>query len=174
MKTFTLLKSLAFLSLYLLPVATSSAQTATDNPLTKGKQLVGFSLNTSWGGHFGFIGNVGVRYGYLPLDRVIVGTELNYGFNGSAFKDIRPGVFARYHFNSQKISPFVEGAYYRSFGWEQTENNGKWNSLTTNDARLGLGVKFRDLIKDKLSFEVMGGYSTQRKAFYEFRFALHF
>ncbi|GEM_PF-3199908 len=171
MKTITKQSVLTY-CLFILVSGTCLAQAGDD--LQKGRQLAGLSLNSSYAGHYGFIGNVGARYGYFLFERFAVGPEVNFGFNGTLYKDFRPGIFARYYLNGNKVAPFVEGAYYHSFGWERTENLTPWNPVNANEGRVGLGLRFDNIIKKKFSFETVAGYSTLRNAFWEFRFVYHF
>ena len=53
-----------------------------------------------------------MRYGYFIKDKLLVGPDINYGFNGSYYRGGEAGPYIRYYFRNKRLAPFVEGSYH--------------------------------------------------------------
>ncbi len=168
MKTRTIVPSLMVL---FLMVSEYTLQAQTFKALNRNKNFIGFTFNGGFGK--GFVGNVGLRYGRFLANRFVAGGEFIYGSNGPGFKEFKPGIFARYYLLNKKFAPFVETSAYHSMEVYETTPTTYYS--TYNEARLGGGLAFNGLIKDKLCLELNAGYTTKKNYFYGgLRLTYHF
>jgi len=98
-----------------------------------------------------------MRYGYFIKNKLLIGPDINYGFNGTYYRSGEAGPYIRYYLRNKRLSPIAEGGYH--YRWIRISAFSSVFTFVRHEVYASAGLAFPGVFNNMFGTEAQFQYA---------------